>query len=75
MYVGAGIDVEEPCYNYEHIKKVLGEIKRNFEGYFQRFLETNAGNGLTEEDFTKLQKEIWYRREMYQTYIQQKALH
>ncbi len=42
MYVDAGIDVEEPCYDYEHIKKVLGEIKKNFEGYFQRFLETNA---------------------------------
>ncbi len=58
MYVGAGIDVEEPCYDYEHIKKVLGEIKKNFEGYFQRFLETNAGNGLTDEDFTKLQKKF-----------------
>ncbi|MCM1090197.1 MAG: hypothetical protein NC092_03995 [Butyrivibrio sp.] len=58
MYVGEGIDVEESCYDYEHIQKVLGEIKKNFEGYFQRFLETNAGNGLTDGEFTKLQKKF-----------------
>ncbi len=43
MYVDAGIDVEESCYDEEHIEKILKEIKKNFEGYFRRFLETNAG--------------------------------
>lgn len=58
MYVGAGIDVEESCYNDGHIKKVLAEIKKNFEEYFQCFLETNAGHGLTTEDFAKLEKKF-----------------
>lgn len=58
MYISAGMDVEASCYDYEHIRKVLKEIKQNFEGYFQRFLKTNAGNGLTDEAFAKLQKKF-----------------
>ena len=58
MYVGAGIDVEESCYDYGHIKNVLKEIKKNFEEYFQRFHETKAGSGLTDDDFANLQKKF-----------------
>lgn len=49
-------DVEPICYEDEHINKVVAKIKANFPGYFERFLETEGGVGITAADFAKLQK-------------------
>lgn len=48
--------VEKICYEEKHVEVVLDEIKRNFNKYFQRFIETNAGNSITAESFANLQK-------------------
>ena len=51
-------DAEDICFEYEHIEKVLEVIKANFDDYFERFILSNAGNTLTEEDFKKLQQKF-----------------
>lgn len=44
-------DIEEICYDSNHIEAVLSEIKANFPQYFDKFLETEAGARVTKEDF------------------------
>lgn len=51
-------DVEDICYDFEHVNKVMTEIKKNFDAYFQRFIETCGGTGMTSEDFARLQKKF-----------------
>lgn len=51
-------DVEDICYDFEHVDKVMAEIKKNFDAYFQRFIETSGGAGMTSEDFARLQKKF-----------------
>ena len=51
-------NVEAVCYKEEHIQSVLSEIKNNFDGYFRRFIETNAGRSLSEEQFRSLRQRI-----------------
>lgn len=58
MYIDKNMSVEDCCYESEHIAKVLKEIKKNFEPYFERFIETNAGTGISAEEFEKLQKKF-----------------
>lgn len=48
-------NVEHICYDNEHVQKVLEEITKNFDGYFQRFLETEGGTSITADSFSKLQ--------------------
>ena len=43
-------DMEEICYDSDHIKAVLSEIEVNFPQYFDRFLETEGGARTTKED-------------------------
>ncbi len=50
--------VEEQCYEERHIQNVLEAIKSNFEFYFQHFIETGAGTGITAADFARLQKRM-----------------
>lgn len=51
-------DVEPVCYENSHVSKVVETIKRNFDGYFQRFLETEAGSCIILEDFDKLREKF-----------------
>lgn len=48
--------VEPKCYENDHISKVVSKIQDNFPAYFERFLETEAGVGITSKDFAKLQE-------------------
>ena len=49
-------DVEEICYDDSHIDKVIEELRKNFDGYFEQFIETEAGAGVSEQAFKDLQK-------------------
>lgn len=51
-------DVEPICYENDHINKVVSRIKENFPAYFERFLETEGGIGITAKDFAQLQKNL-----------------
>ncbi|QIB26843.1 hypothetical protein [Caloranaerobacter azorensis] len=51
-------DIEEICYDDDHIQQVLAEIKANFYDYFEKFLETEAGNKITRIEFDKLSSEF-----------------
>ncbi len=51
-------NIEEICYDEEHIQQVLAEIKSNFYNYFERFLETEAGNKITEDLFNSISEEL-----------------
>lgn len=46
-------DVEDICYDEEHIAKVLASIKENFDVYFQHFIETTGADGLSAEKLRK----------------------
>lgn len=56
MYAHEDIWIEDVCYDMEHIRKVVSEIKKNFEKYFNEFVLTTAGTGISAEDFEKLKK-------------------
>jgi hypothetical protein len=47
-------DIEDICYEAEHIDKVLSEIKINFRNYFDKFIDSEAGNALSNEYALKL---------------------
>ncbi len=48
--------VEPKCYENNHVEKVVQKIRENFPAYFERFIETEAGVGITSKDFVKLQQ-------------------
>lgn len=48
--------VEPKCYETNHVEKVVEKIIENFPAYFKRFIETEAGVGITSKDFAKLQQ-------------------
>lgn len=50
--------VEDICYDLEHVEKVLEVIKMNFDGYFERFLDSIGGKGVSLEDIQELQKKF-----------------
>ena len=50
--------VEDICYDLEHVEKVLEVIKKNFDGYFERFLDSIGGKGVSLEDIQELQKKF-----------------
>lgn len=51
-------DVEPCCYEEDHVEKVIDSIRPKFEEYFERFIETEAGNGITADEFEKLRKKF-----------------
>ena len=51
-------DIEEICYDPDHIKKVLSEIILNFPRYFQNYLEQEAGQAIPISDIEKLAKSL-----------------
>ena len=50
--------VEDVCYTKEHIEKVLDVIRKNFGQYFESFLDSTAGKGVTLERFQGLQEKF-----------------
>jgi hypothetical protein len=58
LYTKQDESVEDVCYEQIHIDKILEAIQRKFEEYFPRFLETSAGKGVSEVDFSELQKKF-----------------
>ena len=48
--------VEAVCYEHEHQDKVLAAIAREFEKVFPGFVESEAGQLLSEDDILRLQK-------------------
>lgn len=48
--------VEPKCYETTHIEKVTEKIRENFPAYFDKFIETEAGVGITAGDFAKLRE-------------------
>ena len=55
--------VEPKCYENEHVEKVAKKIRDNFPAYFERFIETEGGTGITSSDFAKLQKKFGVKGE------------
>ncbi len=51
-------DIEDICYEMEHINKVLEEIRINIPDYFQRYLDTEGGETVTEEEVARLAKAL-----------------
>lgn len=51
-------DVEEICYDRTHIQNVVSEIKKNFDTYFEKYIQTEAGNGISQEDFEKMKRKM-----------------
>lgn len=47
-------NIEEKCYEEQHIEGVLTEIKANFHDYFDLFFQSEAGAALKEEQVKKL---------------------
>lgn len=50
--------VEDICYEQEHVERVLASIKKNFDSYFNRFLDSIAGKGVSLQDIQELQKKF-----------------
>ena len=59
MFVQANYEsVEQVCYDERHIQQVLESITKMFDGYFERYLLSKAGKGLSEEDISSLQSKF-----------------
>lgn len=48
--------VEPVCYEMSHINKVLEKIKSTIPDYFQRYIDTDGGLAIAEDDISKLAK-------------------
>ncbi|MCO4294541.1 hypothetical protein NF867_16885 [Solitalea sp. MAHUQ-68] len=47
-------DIEEICYEQEHIDKVWEEMKQIIPEYFQRYIDTEGGHGIQDSEAEKL---------------------
>lgn len=47
-------DIEELCYEQEHIDKVWEEIKQSISMYFQQYIDTEGGHTIDENEVEKL---------------------
>ena len=47
-------DIEEVCYEQEHIDKVWEEIKQSISTYFQQYIDTEGGHSINESEVEKL---------------------
>ena len=56
MYAHVEGWIEDVCYGEEHIKDVVAEIEKNFEVYFRKFIETEAGIGVSKDSFERMKK-------------------
>ena len=51
-------DVEDICYEEEHVQKVINSIRSNFDKYFTGYINSHAGKGVSPESFAELQKKF-----------------
>lgn len=51
-------DVEDICFDFDHVEMVMNSITENFEKYFGGFIETCAGAASDNKEFHKLQKKL-----------------
>lgn len=51
-------NIEDICYDENHIQQILAEIKANFNDYFEKFIETEAGIKITEDTFSEITNEL-----------------
>ena len=51
-------DIEDICFEQDHIDKVLTVIKKNFEQYFNRFLSSSGGRDISLDNVQELQKKF-----------------
>lgn len=51
-------DIEEVCFDYRHIAKVVAAIKKNFDKYFNLFIESENNMVLGKDGITKLQNKF-----------------
>jgi hypothetical protein len=56
--------IEDICYEKDHIEQVLCEIRSNFPHYFEKFIETEAGRVLSNENFIKLAEHFGNRSQV-----------
>jgi hypothetical protein len=47
-------EIEEICYEPEHLEEVIEEIKKRFNHYFNLYLETEAGNKISAEKLIEI---------------------
>jgi hypothetical protein len=47
-------DIEEICYEQDHINKVLDEITIYLAEYFKVYIETEGGHSVNDDDIKKL---------------------
>lgn len=47
-------DIEDICYEEQHIEQVITEIKAHFHDYFNSFIESGAGTSLSADQIQKL---------------------
>ena len=47
-------DIEEICYEQDHIDKVWEEMKQIIPEYFQRYIDTEGGHSIQESEAEKL---------------------
>lgn len=51
-------DIEDLCYEMEHINQVLDQIKKNIPAYFQRYVDTDGGISVQDDDISRLAKAL-----------------
>lgn len=47
-------DIEDVCFEPDHVKKVLVEIRKHLPDYFNRYIETEAGKSISHEAVAKI---------------------
>ncbi len=50
--------IEDICYEMPHINKVLNEIRKNIPDYFTRYIESEAGESVLDDDIALLAKKF-----------------
>lgn len=47
-------NIEEICWNQDHIEKVWNEMQKSIPTYFQKYIDTESGQAISESDIEKL---------------------
>lgn len=59
MYVHSDLrSVEAICYEREHIERVVNAIEQNFDEWFNKFIDSENGAGVSQEQFAMLKASL-----------------
>ena len=58
MYTKNNESVEKNCFEMSHVNNVVDEIEKNFNSYFDKFLNSEGGMSITPEAFASLQEKF-----------------